>query len=191
MQRPIRIAALPGSYRHHSLNQALLAAAIDEAPDSVVFDVLDLRELPLYDGDLEREGDPASVRHLKDTIRTADAVLVVSPEYNSGLPGVLKNGIDWSSRGRPDAATAGKPAAMFGASGGRSGTKRAQEHLAVVLSRTGMELVTGAHLQVPTAGEFITDGAVTSDQLREEIRRSLGELIAVAEARRSPLATAV
>ncbi|NND85538.1 MAG: NAD(P)H-dependent oxidoreductase [Acidimicrobiia bacterium] len=191
MESPVRIVALAGSYRSNSLNQALLAAAAEEAPAHVEVAPFDLRDVPLYDGDLEVAGDPEPVRALKDAVRGADAVLIATPEYNSSIPAVLKNGIDWASRGRPDAATSGKPVAMFGASGGRSGTRRAQEHLALVLSRIGMEPVAGAHLQVASAGAYIEDGIVTSDVLRAEVRNAVETLISAAEARRADLAEAV
>jgi chromate reductase len=189
MEPTLHVLALAGSYRTGSLNQALLRAAVDEAPEHVEITQFDLRGVPFYDGDREAHGDPEVVRALKDAVRAADAVLVVSPEYNGSMPAVLKNGVDWASRGRPDAATAGKPVAMFGASAGRSGTRSAQEQLAVVLRRTGMEPVTGAHLQVATARDFIEDDVVVSDTLRGEIRKALDALTKVA--RGAELAEAV
>ena len=93
-----QILALAGSYRSGSYNQALIAAARELAPGGVEIVDFDLRTVPHYDGDLEAAGDPEPVQALKQAVRDSDALLVVTPEYNSGVPGVLKNGIDWSSR---------------------------------------------------------------------------------------------
>lgn len=164
-----RILALVGSYRSGSYNQALLAAARSEAPPHVVIDDIDLRTVPYYDGDLEAAGDPPSVQALKQAVRAADAVLVVTPEYNGGVPGVLKNGIDWASRRYPEAPLRDKLVAVIGATPGRGGTASAQQHLRRVLARTGATVVEDARLELARASDAIEDGVVTSHEVREQV----------------------
>lgn len=114
MNRPVKILALAGSYRRGSFNQALVSAAREEPPENVDFREFDLREVPFYDGDVEEAGLPPDVERLKAAVRDADALLLVTPEYNSGIPAVLKNGIDWASRVYPNAPISGKVVAIMG-----------------------------------------------------------------------------
>ena len=81
-------------------------------------DTFDLADVPLYNGDVEAAGDPPGVAAFKDAIRAADAVLMVTPEYNHGVPGVMKNAVDWASRPARSAALNGKPVGIIGASPG-------------------------------------------------------------------------
>ena len=178
MDRTVKILALAGSYRLGSFNQALIKAAREEAPQSVDFREFDLRQVPFYDGDVEEARLPAEVTNLKDAVGDADALLLVTPEYNSGIPAVLKNGIDWSSRVYPDAPISGKLVAIMGATPGRSGTKAAQEQLRVVVGRTGAVLIDGPELMVARAGDLIKDGKVESQELRTEIRAVVDALVA-------------
>lgn len=167
--RPFRVLALSGSYRSGSFNQALIAAARHVAPDNVQITDFDLRTVPFYDGDLEAAGDPEPVQQLKAAVREADALLFVTPEYNSGMPGVLKNGIDWASRFYPNAPLAGKLAAVIGATPGRGATRLAQEDLRRVLGRTGTIVVEDATLAIARAGDVIEDGVVVSDEVLAQI----------------------
>src|SRR5918911_352109 len=106
MQSPndnaIRVLALAGSFRKGSLNQALIQTARELAPDRVRIDGFGLRTVPFYDGDLEAAGDPVEVKTLKNAIAEADALLIVTPEYNGSIPAVLKNAIDWASCRSPN-----------------------------------------------------------------------------------------
>ena len=167
--RSFRMLALAGSYRSGSFNQALISAARRVAPDNVEISDFDLRTVPFYDGDLEAAGDPEPVQELKAAVREADALLFVTPEYNSGIPGVLKNGIDWASRFYPNAPLAGKLAAVIGATPGRSATRLAQEDLRRVLGRTGTIVVEDATLALARAGDVIVDGVVVSDEVLAQI----------------------
>ena len=124
----MRILALPGSLRRGSYNRGLIRAAQELAPDDVTIDVFDLRALPFFDADVEAHGDPRPVHALKEAIASADALLIATPEYNHGVPGVLKNAIDWASRPKASTVLAGKPVAIMGA-GGVNGTMYAQEQL--------------------------------------------------------------
>src|SRR5256885_11335 len=98
MSDEMHVLGIAGSLRSRSLNRSLLRAAQELAPDSMRIEVFDLAPIPLYNGDVEEAGDPQAVAEFKQTIRRADAVLMVTPEYNHGVPGVMKNAVDWASR---------------------------------------------------------------------------------------------
>lgn len=130
----LRVLGLSGSLRKGSYNAALLRVAQRVAPDGMTVEPFDLRPLPFYDGDLEAEhGYPEPVKALRAAIAAADAVLIATPEYNGSVTPVLKNAIDWASRGN-DSPWPGKPAAMMGA-GGMGGTAMSQLHLRQILNR--------------------------------------------------------
>ena len=115
----MRLLTVSGSLREGSYNTALARAAAGVAPEDVEVELFDgLGELPLFDADLEGDANPA-VRHLRERIAAADAVLFVTPEYNGSIPGVLKNAVDWASRPRGDAALLSKTVAVAGATPSR------------------------------------------------------------------------
>src|SRR3954451_232671 len=128
----MKLLGIAGSLRKGSYNRGLLRAARELLPEGVELVEFDIRSLPFYDGDVETAGDPEPVVALKDAIRDADALLIATPEYNRGVPGGLKNAVDWASRpplgsplaGRPPAE---KPVALLGAPPGRGGTALAQQ----------------------------------------------------------------
>jgi chromate reductase len=127
----IRILGVSGSLRKGSSNTALLRSAIEIAETSKLplsFTTASIGDIPLYDEDARAAGLPAAVARLREAIAAADALLIVTPEYNYSVPGVLKNAIDWASR-PPAQPFAGKPVAIMGVSSGMSGTMRAQYHL--------------------------------------------------------------
>jgi NAD(P)H-dependent FMN reductase len=98
------LIGLSGSLRRHSVNSGLLRAAAAEMPEGSVLEVGSIADIPLYNGDVEAQGIPAAVTALKDRIVAADGLLLVTPEYNNGIPGVFKNAIDWLSRPASDIA---------------------------------------------------------------------------------------
>jgi chromate reductase len=128
MADQIHVLAFSGSLRKGSHNAAVLRAAVELAPAGLALETFDLHGIPLYDGDVEAQGLPDAVTRFRDRIKAADALLIVTPEYNYSMPGVLKNAIDWASR-PPEQPFAGKPVAIAGASMGFFGTARAQYHL--------------------------------------------------------------
>ena len=131
--RPLKLVTLLGSLRKGSYNAAVARALPALAPDGVeVLALPSIRDLPLYDADVQAEGFPPAVIALADQIRAADGVLIVTPEYNYSLPGVLKNAIDWLSR-VPEQPLASKPVAIQTASMGVIGGARCQYHLRQVL----------------------------------------------------------
>ena len=124
----LRVLGVAGSLRKGSFNRALLRAAIELAPAHLAIETHEIGGLPHYDQDAHADGYPAEVAAFREAIAAVDGVLVVTPEYNYSIPGVLKNALDWASR-PPSQPCDGKPLAIMGASGGVSGTMRAQYHL--------------------------------------------------------------
>ena len=139
----------------------------------------DLDDIPLFNADLEAEGDPSAVAEFKRVIAAADAVVIATPEYNHCVPGVLKNAVDWASRPARRSVLTGKPVAIMGASTGRGATARAQAHL-----RDGLAYTNGLVLPLPEvlvglAGEkFDNDGNLTDPDARQEVRDLLVSLAA-------------
>jgi chromate reductase, NAD(P)H dehydrogenase (quinone) len=166
----MRVLGIPGSLRAGSYNKAMLSAARELAPAGMEIAEFDLRELPFYDGDVEAAGDPAAVAAFKDAIRSAGALLIATPEYNRGVPGVLKNAVDWASRPPLGSPLAGKPVAIMGASTGRGGTARAQEQLRAALEFSRANVLNEPEVLVPEAYmRFDEQGRLTDDETRREI----------------------
>jgi chromate reductase len=129
LRPPRRVLGIAGSLRRASYNRALLKAAQELAPDGLTIEVFDLLDVPLYNGDVEAQGEPAAVAELRRAIHAADGVLMVTPEYNHCVPGVMKNAVDWASRPPGSAALDEKPVGIIGASPGFTGTARGQSQL--------------------------------------------------------------
>ncbi len=170
----VSILGISGSLRAGSLNTALLHAAVDVAPAGVSLDVATLHGIPLYDGDAEAaDGMPEAVEALKAKWRAADGVLLATPEYNNGIPGVFKNAIDWLSRPSSGTATlfGDKPVAVIGASPGGFGTILAQEAWWPVLRTLRTRTWFGGRLMVSRAGTvFDESGKLVDDKVREQLR---------------------
>ena len=116
---------ISGSLRKQSYNTAALRACAQLLPEGVTMELADISGIPLYNEEIREQGLPAAVQQLREKIAAADALVIATPEYNHGIPGVLKNAIDWLSRGK-DSPLKGKPLAIMGASSGKVGTARAQ-----------------------------------------------------------------
>lgn len=172
MNEPIHILGFAGSLRAKSYNRAALQVAKDLAPDGVEITIFDLQDIPIYNGDVEAKGMPAEVAAFRDAIISADALLIVTPEYNRGISGVLKNALDWASRRQPDGSRilAGKPVAYMGASDGGFGTSRAQRELAGLATILGMHVYTGSEVLISKAAEkFSDEGELLDEGLKESI----------------------
>ncbi len=176
MSDDIRVLGICGSLRKGSFNGAALRAAQELAPAGMVIESYDISAIPLYNGDVEAAGLPAPVADLRARIATADALLVVTPEYNFSIPGVLKNAIDWASR-PPQPPFNGKPAAIMGAAGGILGTGRSQYHLRQVLSGLNCLLVNRPEVFIAGApGKFDADLTLTDAPTRDLIAALLKAL---------------
>ena len=176
MSSPIRVIGISGSLRKHSSNTGLLRAAQTVLPEGATLEIFDLSSIPLYNGDVEATGAPASVVALKEKIASADALLIATPEYNYSIPGVLKNAIDWVSRPAKSTPLAGKPVAILGA-GGVSGTMRGQAHLRNVLASNGAWVLPKPEVQVVQAGKFDSEGNLTDEKALESIRALMTALV--------------
>src|SRR5256714_10983117 len=177
----MRVLGISGSLRRDSYNSALLAAAAELFPEDAELEVWDgLKAIPPYDEDDDVNPAPPAVALLRDALAGADAVLLATPEYNSSVPGQLKNAIDWASRPIATNVLRNKPVAVVGASTGAFGAVWAQAELRKVLAATGArvrenELAIGhAHEHLDDAGH--PDDPAQQEALRESVLLLLGEL---------------
>jgi chromate reductase len=175
----VRVVGFAGSLRKASYNRALLAAAVELAPADLQITVFDLLDVPLYNGDVEAAGDPPGVAALKAAIGAADGVLIATPEYNHGVPGVTKNAVDWCSRPPGKAVLGGKPVAIMGASPGITGSARGQSQLRQAFEFTNSICMPQPELLVFKAHEkFAPDGTLTDEATRGYLARFLGAVAA-------------
>ena len=177
MNTPMTILGIAGSLRRASYNRAALRAAERLVPEGARLDIFDLAGIPPFNQD-EEANPPARVVELKRSIRAADAILLVTPEYNYSIPGVLKNAIDWASRPYGDNSWEGKPAAIMGASAGNLGTARAQYHLRQVFVFLNMHAVNRPEVMISNAAErFDEQGNLKDENTRKHIRSLLESLV--------------
>lgn len=168
-----RLVGIAGSLRKHSFNRALLAAAVESTPEGVTLEPLSIDAVPLYNADVETaSGLPEPIRAMNRAIRSADGLVIVTPEYNNSIPGVVKNVIDWLSR--PDAGEPhvlkGKPVALLGASASGFGTILSQAAWLPVLRTLRMRLWVGnGPFYVSSAGTVIEQGVVTDAELKQRL----------------------
>ena len=176
MSQAIRILGIIGSLRRASYNRAALRAAMHLMPQHAALDSFELDDIPGFNQD-EEQNPPPKVIELKRRIRAADAILIVTPEYNYSIPGVLKNAIDWASRPYGDSAWNGKPVAVMGASIGTIGTARAQYHLRQVFVFLNMFPINQPEVMISNAGErFDAGGNLTDETTKKLIRQLLQSL---------------
>lgn len=165
----MNVLAMVGSLRQGSYNKLALRAAMELKPAGMEIEDFDIAPLPLYNDDLREQGYPPAVQEFRERIRAADALLIVTPEYNYSLPGVLKNAIDWASR-PPDQPLDDKPAAIMGASTGRLGTARAQYHLRQVAVFVNMHVLNRPEVMIAGAAKaFDASGRLTDEGARKLI----------------------
>jgi chromate reductase len=176
---PIRAVGFAGSLRRASFNRALLRAAVELTPEEMNLEVFDLAPVPLYNADVEAAGDPEPVAALKATIRTADLLVIATPEYNQGIPAVTKNAVDWASRPPRPHVLDGKPAAILGATPGRLGTVSAQRALRESLSGLSAYVMPQPRMLVAGAGVLFDDGG---DLVDEDTRERLAAFMKAAAA---------
>jgi NAD(P)H-dependent FMN reductase len=177
----MKVLGLSGSLRRGSYNTALLRAAARLMPPDATLEIGNIRGIPLYDGDVEAQGIPATVTQLKEAIVAADALLLVTPEYNNGIPGVFKNTIDWLSRPATDIKRVfnGRPVALMGASTGPFGTVLSQTAWLPVLRTLGTQPWFGPRIAVARAGNaFDQDGNLKDAALEDALKQSLAGYVA-------------
>jgi chromate reductase, NAD(P)H dehydrogenase (quinone) len=177
VSKPVHILGIAGSLRCGSYNRAALRAATQLVPEDATIDIFELDGIPAFNQD-EEQNPPAKVVELKARIREADAVLIVTPEYNYSVPGVLKNAIDWASRPYGDNAWSGKPAAIMGASVGTIGTARAQYHLRQMFVFLNVFPVNQPEVMIGNAAErFDAEGNLTDEATKDFIHQLLQNLV--------------
>jgi NAD(P)H-dependent FMN reductase len=168
------IVGIAGSLRRASYNLGLLRAAATLMPEGATLEVRTVAGIPLFNADDETaSGVPPPVAELKDAMATADGVILATPEYNNGIPGVFKNAIDWASRPPADIPRVfgGKPFALMGTSPGSFGTVLSQNAWLSVLRVVGAQQWLGGRLVLPRAGElFDADGRLHDEGARERLR---------------------
>ncbi|MGE5649746.1 MAG: NADPH-dependent FMN reductase [Bacillota bacterium] len=170
MTKPIYILGISGSLRRKSFNSAALRAAQTLTPPGTTFEIADLSDIPMYNGDVHEQGYPAAVQALRARIAAADAVLIATPEYNYSIPGPLKNALDWASRA-PSQPFDGKPLAIMGATAGGLGTSRAQYHLRQVCVYLNALVLNKPEVMISGANaKFDQDGRLTDEATAGQIQ---------------------
>jgi chromate reductase len=175
-----KILGISGSLRRASLNAALLRAAVELAPAGTTIEIASIRDIPLYDADVEAQGIPKAVLELKEKIVAADALLLVTPEYNNSIPGVFKNAIDWLSRPPADAPRvfANRNVTLIGASPGRFGTMQSQRAWLPVLRTLRMRAWFGPPLYVSAAaGVFDAELKLVDADIRRQLAQLLVQFV--------------
>ena len=175
---PFRLLAIPGSLRRDSLNRRLLEVARSLSPPGVEWEIARLRDIPLYDADVEAAGLPGSVARFKDAVGRADALLIASPEYNAGVSGVLKNAIDWASRPAYRSPLVEKPVGLIAATPSRRGPQRSIDQLRQVLAST-LARVVEPPVAVAAVQERLSREGVADAALRRELEQLLQRLVDV------------
>ncbi len=173
--RNVHVLGFAGSLRSGSYNRAVLRAAGTLLPDGMDLEAFDIGSIPIYNDDVLAAGIPEPVARFKERILASDALLIVTPEYNYSIPGVLKNAIDWASRPPDRNAFNGKPVAFMGASSGMGGTMRAQYHLRQVCVFTNMFPVNRPEVLIASAKTKFDENLNLTD---ETARRLMRELLA-------------
>jgi chromate reductase, NAD(P)H dehydrogenase (quinone) len=172
--KPIKILGIAGSLRKGSYNAAALRIAHKLVPEGATLETFDIAPIPLYNEDVKQAGFPPPVQDLRDRIAGADALLIVTPEYNYSVPGVLKNAIDWASR-PPDQPFNGKPIAVMGASPGMLGSARAQYHLRQIFVFLNAHFVNRPEVMISAANTKFNDAGELTDELTRKLMRDLLE----------------
>ena len=172
----IRIVGFAGSLRRGSFNRGVIRAAAESAPSGIRVEVFELTDIPLYNQDVEDAGEPASVVALKRAISGADALLVATPEYNHGVPGVLKNALDWASRPRASSPLRDKPVGVTGASTGTGSTARAQAQLRETFVFTGACVMPQPELLISAAASHFDEDGNLSQEVKANPYGPQGQL---------------
>ena len=174
MEPTLDVLGIAGSLRRASYNRGLIRAAADVAPEGIRVIPYELGDIPLFNSDIEEDGDPEPVARFKQAVAGADALLIATPEYNHCVPGVLKNAIDWASRPARQSVLTNRPIAIMGATTGGGGTARAQAHLRDGLAYTRGLVLPQPEVLVPFAKErFDETGTLHDEDTLQAVRELL------------------
>lgn len=168
MSDELRVVGIAGSLRRESYNRRLLAAAVELAPEGLRIEPVEVLRLPLFDQDLEADGDPDEVLAMRSALDGAGGVLLATPEYNFGVPGPVKNLVDWASRPPGRGPLVGKPVMLMGASTGRlGGTVQAQSSLRISLAVCGAAVLPSPPVLVAEAAQRFDGDELTDEATRK------------------------
>jgi len=168
----VKVLIISGSLRKSSYNTALARASVSLAPEGMDIKVYTLHDIPPYNMDVEEQGFPDSVMELKKAVKEAQGILWMSPEHNHSVPGVLKNAIDWVSRGENEWRE--KPLAIGGGSDGIISTARAQMHLLVIANTLRLHPMSRPLFQVPNVDKKINEkGELVDEKTKEKLKEFL------------------
>ncbi|OAS14813.1 NADPH-dependent FMN reductase [Paenibacillus oryzisoli] len=167
-----RIGIIVGSLRENSFNQ-MIANTIPELLDSAQYELISIANLPLYNADLDLGDGPDTVKHYREAIQKTDGILIISPEYNSGIPGVLKNALDWASTPTKTAVLIHKPAGVIGATPGAKGTILSQQQIRQTLDATQSYVMPAQKLYISQITDKIdlTTQKLTDATTRKYVQR--------------------
>lgn len=177
MNHAIKIVGFTGSLRRNSYNKSALQAAQALVPENTVLEIVELKHIPFFNEDVEVEGVPQAVAEFKAKLSEADAILIATPEYNYSIPPVLKNALDWASRGE-NLPLDGKPLAIMSASPSRFGGIRSQYHLRQVCVGLNLQPLNKPEVFIINADKkFDAEGNLTDEYTQKAIKKLLSALV--------------
>jgi len=168
---PRKVIVFSGSLRKESYNRLLLNKLVSMAPTHVSLNIFDISPIPLYNEDVEFSAYPPAVTNFKNLVKSADGVIIVTPEYNYSIPGVLKNALDWASRPPTDIPFTGKPGAIMGTSISQYGSLRSQLHLRQVLFALGVRVMNTPEICVPKAKDLFATGDLIDERTISHLQK--------------------
>lgn len=175
--KKIKIAGIVGSLRDKSYNKATILAAKELLSESIEMDVIFLSDIPMFNEDIESQGIPESVANLKKRLEDSDGVLIATPEYNFSMPAVLKNALDWASRGEV-LPLYGKPLAIVSASMSMLGGARVQYQLRQVCTALNLLPINRPEVFISNAHtKFDDDGKLIDEATKDILKELLDALI--------------
>ncbi|GAA4257813.1 NAD(P)H-dependent oxidoreductase [Azospirillum formosense] len=175
--KPVRLLGLSGSIRRHSHCTAVLNTLADSLGSKAEMTLFPLNDIPPYDPDLDAENTPAAATALRDSIAAADGLVIISPEYNYGMSGVLKNALDWASRPAMKSPVRGKPILIMTASPAFTGGVRAQHEMRETLSGMMGRVIARPQVVIGTVHEKIKDGRLTDQAALDFALAAIGDLL--------------
>lgn len=172
----LQLVGIIGSLRVESVNRSVFRAALELLGPNVTLTEVSLQEVPLYNGDVESQGDPAAVSLLKEQVASADGLIVFTPEYNRSVPAVTKNVIDWLSRLPGKSVLSDSAVAIVAASPGRHDAAGVREHLSTSISANTKRLYDPT-LGIASIGHKLSDGRLSDEDTRNELKAWLAGFV--------------